>query len=79
MKADPLEPGGDGLVVYVNGASVLVFRLWEIKKHASQALVSATINLAQALALYGGLDEASVDYGSAGRVVSLSAASPARR
>lgn len=46
VKADPLEPGGDGLVIYENCASVLVFRLWEIKKHESQALVSATINRA---------------------------------
>ncbi|GAA2022044.1 hypothetical protein GCM10009779_02270 [Polymorphospora rubra] len=46
VKADPLEPGGDGLVVYKNDDSVLVFRLWEIKKHESKALVSATINRA---------------------------------
>jgi hypothetical protein len=43
VKPDPLEPGGDGLVIYENSASTLVFRLWEIKKHEAQAGVSATI------------------------------------
>lgn len=46
VKADPLEPGGDGLVVYQNADGVLVFRLWEIKKHAAQQGVSGTINRA---------------------------------
>lgn len=46
VKADPLEPGGDGLVVYQDPNGVLVFRLWEIKKHEQQAAVSATINRA---------------------------------
>lgn len=46
VKADPLEPGGDGLVVYRNGTSKLVFRLWEIKKHDAEQGVSATINRA---------------------------------
>ncbi|GAA1820217.1 hypothetical protein HC028_26630 [Planosporangium flavigriseum] len=46
VKADPLEPGGDGLVVYQNEQGTLVFRLWEIKKHAAQQGVSATINRA---------------------------------
>jgi hypothetical protein len=32
VKPDPLEPGGDGLVLY-KVADTLVFRLWEIKKH----------------------------------------------
>ena len=32
VKPDPLEPGGDGLVLYKIG-DVFVFRLWEIKKH----------------------------------------------
>lgn len=46
VKADPLEPGGDGLVVYQDGQGTLVFRLWEIKKHHAQRVVSATINRA---------------------------------
>lgn len=46
VKADPLEPGGDGLVIYESGASVLVFRLWEIKKHDAKSYVSSTINRA---------------------------------
>jgi hypothetical protein len=33
VKPDPLEHGGDGLVIYQNASGVLVFRLWEIKKH----------------------------------------------
>jgi hypothetical protein len=46
VKADPLEPGGDGLVVYQDGRGTLVFRLWEIKKHEAKKPVSATINRA---------------------------------
>jgi hypothetical protein len=47
VKPDPLEPGGDGLVVYELEGGTLVFRLWEIKKHESQARkVSATIGRA---------------------------------
>jgi hypothetical protein len=46
VKADPLEPGGDGLVVYRDGRGTLVFRLWEIKKHDAQRPVSATIGRA---------------------------------
>lgn len=46
IKADPLEPGGDGLVVYQDGHGTLVFRLWEIKKHDAKQRVSATINRA---------------------------------
>ena len=46
VKADPLEPGGDGLVIYLDPGDVLVFRLWEIKKHVAQAVVSGTINRA---------------------------------
>lgn len=46
VKVDPLEPGGDGLVIYSNGADILVFRLWEIKKHDSKGYLSATINRA---------------------------------
>jgi hypothetical protein len=45
VKPDPLEPGGDGLVVYRVGAAH-VFRLWEIKKHDAKGLISATINRA---------------------------------
>ena len=45
VKPDPLEPGGDGLVVYRVG-DVYVFRLWEVKKHNAQAAVSSTINRA---------------------------------
>lgn len=45
VKVDPLEPGGDGLVVYRSG-NQLVFRLWEIKKHQAKGYVSATINRA---------------------------------
>jgi hypothetical protein len=46
LKADTLEPGGDGLVVYSIEGHVLVFRLWEIKKHDSDSHVSATIGRA---------------------------------
>ncbi|GAA2617599.1 hypothetical protein [Paractinoplanes durhamensis] len=46
VKADPLEPGGDGLVIYQDSDGVLVFRLWEIKKHEQQGAVSTTINRA---------------------------------
>lgn len=46
VKADPLEPGGDGLVVYKDPNGTLVFRLWEIKKHNSQSALSSTINRA---------------------------------
>jgi xanthine/CO dehydrogenase XdhC/CoxF family maturation factor len=45
VKPDPLEPGGDGLVVYRVGTTY-VFRLWEIKKHDAKRPVSATINRA---------------------------------
>jgi hypothetical protein len=45
VKPDPLEPGGDGLVVYRVGTAY-VFRLWEIKKHDAERAVSATINRA---------------------------------
>ncbi len=46
VKPDPLEPGGDGLVVYRVGDDY-VFRLWEIKKHdAASTAVSATIRRA---------------------------------
>lgn len=46
VKADPTEPGGDGLVIYRDSDGDLVFRLWEIKKHAATARISATINRA---------------------------------
>jgi hypothetical protein len=47
VKPDPLEPGGDGLVIYEIAGGTLVFRLWEIKKHNSQGKrVSATIGRA---------------------------------
>jgi len=46
VKPDPLEPGGDGLVVYETGVGILVFRLWEIKKHDSATAISATIGRA---------------------------------
>lgn len=46
IKADPLEPGGDGLAVYRDGDGTLVFRLWEIKKHAAKQSVATTINRA---------------------------------
>lgn len=46
VKADPLEPGGDGLIIYQRPDGVPVFRLWEIKKHETQSPVSATINRA---------------------------------
>lgn len=45
VKPDPLEPGGDGLVVY-EVSDQYVFRLWEIKKHDATTRVSATINRA---------------------------------
>jgi hypothetical protein len=46
VKPDPLEPGGDGLVVYELDGGTLVFRLWEIKKHESRNPISATIRRA---------------------------------
>lgn len=46
VKPDPLEPGGDGLVIYETDGGDLVFRLWEIKKHESQSRISATIGRA---------------------------------
>ena len=46
VKPDPLEPGGDGLVVYETDGGTLVFRLWEIKKHESKKKISATIRRA---------------------------------
>jgi hypothetical protein len=46
VKADPTEPGGDGLVVYEVADETLVFRLWEVKKHESTAHVSSTIGRA---------------------------------
>jgi hypothetical protein len=39
-------PGGDGLAVYQRDDEVLVFRLWEIKKHDSTAGVSRTVSRA---------------------------------
>ena len=36
-------PGGDGLVVYQRNDAVLVFRLWEIKKHDSTMHLSRTV------------------------------------
>lgn len=46
VKPDPLEPGGDGLAIYRTPEGVLVFRLWEIKKHASRDSISGTIGRA---------------------------------
>ncbi len=47
VKADPLEPGGDGLVIYETLGRTLVFRLWEIKKHQAQSSgLASTINRA---------------------------------
>lgn len=46
VKADPTEPGGDGLVVYAITDGTLVFRLWEVKKHNSTAHISSTIGRA---------------------------------
>lgn len=46
VKADPTEPGSDGLVVYEIADGILVFRLWEVKKHSSTAHVSGTIGRA---------------------------------
>lgn len=46
VKADPLEPGGDGLVIYTDINGRMVFRLWEIKKHNSNSALSGTINRA---------------------------------
>ena len=47
VKSDPLEPGGDGLVVYTAPDGTYVFRLWEIKKHDAASRVSDTINRAR--------------------------------
>ena len=46
VKPDPLEPGGDGLVIYKTTTDTLVFRLWEIKKHEADRPLSATIRRA---------------------------------
>lgn len=46
VKPDPLEPGGDGLVIYEAPGGTLVFRLWEIKKHEGTNRISATIGRA---------------------------------
>ncbi|WP_206443252.1 hypothetical protein [Candidatus Protofrankia californiensis] len=46
VKPDPLEPGGDGLVIYEVEGGTLVFRLWEIKKHDAKKSISATIGRA---------------------------------
>jgi hypothetical protein len=50
VKPDPLEPGGDGLVIYSRESGThpneLVFRLWEIKKHDASGKVSVTIRRA---------------------------------
>jgi hypothetical protein len=47
LKADPLESGGDGLVIYKISDGTLVFRLWEVKKHeSSTSTVTATIGRA---------------------------------
>jgi hypothetical protein len=50
VKPDPLEPGGDGLVIYSRESGThggeLVFRLWEIKKHDATGKVSVTIRRA---------------------------------
>lgn len=57
VKPDPLEPGGDGLVIYDTGDGTdLVFRLWEIKKHVAQAPYSATINRASGQLLSRGTE-----------------------
>jgi len=39
-------PGGDGLVVYQRDDEVLIFQLWEIKKHDSTGGVSRTVSRA---------------------------------
>lgn len=46
IKVDTLEPGGDGLIIYKSLNDILVFRLWEIKKHEAKKVVSATIGRA---------------------------------
>ena len=46
VKPDPLEPGGDGLAIYRTPDGILVFRLWEIKKHARKDSISGTIGRA---------------------------------
>lgn len=57
VKPDPLEPGGDGLVIYDTGdGTTLLFRLWEIKKHLAQAPYSATIGRASAQLLSRGTE-----------------------
>lgn len=54
VKPDPLEPGGDGLVIY-KADGTFVFRLWEIKKHDAKGRVSGTIRRAsKQLASRGG-------------------------
>jgi hypothetical protein len=45
-KPHVTAPGADALIVYRTSDSVLVFRLWEIKKHAGSAHLSRTIGRA---------------------------------
>ena len=42
----PTAPGGDGLVIYEIPGGTLIFRLWEVKKHASSRQISTTIKRA---------------------------------
>ena len=39
-------PGGDGLIVYEQKDTTLIFRLWEIKQHDSQTHISRTVGRA---------------------------------
>lgn len=53
-KFSVTEPGGDGFIVYEIAEQDMVFRLWELKKHASKARVSKTMNAAYTqLSLHG--------------------------
>ena len=45
-KPHVTAPGADALVIYRMNGAVLVFRLWEIKKHAGSAHLSSTIGRA---------------------------------
>jgi len=39
----PTDPGGDGLIIHGSTSTVLMFRLWEIKKCSGTSTVSSTV------------------------------------
>ncbi|MBA7632946.1 hypothetical protein ES703_40502 [subsurface metagenome] len=53
----PTDPGGDGLVIHGSTSTVLMFRLWEIKKCGGTSTVSSTVRRA-----YNQLDKRATKY-----------------